>query len=1859
MIFSRDDFLNFITKTMSLARLKKEMNKISRLLMPEESSAKLKKIGELLNKFETGLLVDIANETGSFIDPAFPIPIPSSEPSENSFIDRMQKLMISPTKQTSSKCDKEEKEDIDNKQYEFWVNLDGQNLDTFNYIDSQLLLYQDKIALHKILKSLYIIISDYPPEFFLQPPNVLETFIDILPKTCNEHALEILKFIQFIINGLKERFIEARKQKLQFMPIKKHMNKVIQMFTNFFETFNDNCLDIHMELQQQRQNAIYTILFDMVDLVENTEDVCDIYLNELLNMMAKVVRGFRLAYIKSGPNSDIYRFNYIVLIYLINAFVSRINVENITKYSENNLWEFESDLALLDYTLSHSHPQIYNLIKNNRIQVLKDDKDMNLLLNINATWRPVVDLFQKWETFTDENIIVAGLKCLDTIRIHKSEELIDILFSAIEKCADKFNTNEELKTAAEEIILRLLSNEVPAIRLKAYAMARSCVQKKLTEDQDEKLKNMDLCAIIGIPLTTEIVTEILCFGYCDENETIYRHAKLIIFALLRSKVVFPNHWVRILETIRPVLPLAPCLYKTDQKLGFFSFDVFHEHSGFDDYELNQAFVRFMFCTHQKAREMAKIKLLENLKVPEFTQDFIEIVPDNFCILQDSQVSDLQMPDKNVKFSAESYETVKKIIGEKKMIEEEELLQSVLLQLSVQMNSSYICKLSHNDNLWVYFVGNLDMKHPNNAVIRKLVINILYKWAVTISSFRIYLSNEPSVLQFLIKTLIYFQDDVPLKIQTCSLLFLLSFSDFIVTNEKTISLPKFLNNLHCPFKFEVHWTESPFNKVTQLEWLFEALEIQNENMDIQEITLSYMRYTFGAVWFEKDTESKLMSSTLETDMYYKGLNSKTLKLPKCLILTEKDNKFKEDTTVSLITSNISKVFETVKTVRDLERQLSKISCLMMMPSMNTKSFTVEMMKRMKKYVQYADDHCDVQKAMLVKCIAIYQNLFIPWMSHETVVITLINNPLLLVFKKTNQNQKIDENVYIQMLYFINAVVKECESKKDWTDKIIFNFNKHHKIHFPSNLIEKLCEHLFDVAMTDKAWNDLTKVPSVKVIYTLIRNVLRIMPIELDEKYVNEIFGKFVSSSRAFLKAKKKNEKSGFLNTYIINQIFAVIDALTSLKYNFKINDEDYSTLFLWMKENQKVDKALIWSIIANLTRNKDSYDKFCEGFKDELNFTVWDMVFERIFDGNAKSNYERRSLALVIGNFLDHSSISNQPKATNSKQQMKIIIKLLDQKPICYETMSFVVKKMIQNKVPEVAEIVKQRNMIEKVLNNDLDNLDMILMCHSYDELQEHVIDVVTNISDKGLRDLMMRIENPTSEKAIKAKKCNEYKRMNNNILNILLILMSSSIGIDKIRKIFIYDNSFNETFNFAILSGLSTKNTPNEIVFYIRFLITLLNAYSSNKHDILTSMFEWHFEEKVKSKIIKQFKENPCTGRTNPANFYFNKMRHTSDLFLLQALKIFDHADSLKQPESSYQMRLAAFVLIRNLLNESNRAKIFSVEIKLQEWIIKQSGCFIINPINLLTNSYSGAVKKHGAQKCTYTIRNLSIYLKAVSEWDMPAVQESTMLLIPLFFQLPDIYSWIDSDKILLNIFYQLIQYISQYDILRFSISAEINGTPIIKGILQKVQKETQKIPHTDSSLVLIQNGLYTIKKCCRCVDARITLKNAKVFQLLDLLHPQIQSNKKSTWNEVTEIWLEFFEALSRYEDSECTPGQISLLCRIVRIGNQSMKSSALKIIRNLTMKASLGYVALVSDDFMHTLDLILSDDGNKDDKVFILQTLLSISSKSEQSRAKLKNSSFNRKLREHLTAMEFALKNKDDSGLYNLTSMLKDVLYA
>lgn len=168
-------------------------------------------------------------------------------------------------------------------------------------------------------------------------------------------------------------------------------------------------------------------------------------------------------------------------------------------------------------------------------------------------------------------------------------------------------------------------------------------------------------------------------------------------------------------------------------------------------------------------------------------------------------------------------------------------------------------------------------------------------------------------------------------------------------------------------------------------------------------------------------------------------------------------------------------------------------------------------------------------------------------------------------------------------------------------------------------------------------------------------------------------------------------------------------------------------------------------------------------------------------------------------------------------------------------------------------------------------------------------------------------------------------------------------------------------------------------------------------------------------------------------------------------------------------------------------------------------------------------------------IKDLCIFLKALTEWQLP-LDANTTILKDLFKRILKISDWLSADSVLMNCFLNLLQVVSVMEIGRSCTMEELEGKPLINTILRKTQAFSVKPPHTETNLVMMKNGISALKTCSHLVEVRMMLKNAKIYQMLEMLHPQIHKTRKTSWDEVTVEWLKFFEYLSRFEDSECLP---------------------------------------------------------------------------------------------------------------------------
>ena len=209
----------------------------------------------------------------------------------------------------------------------------------------------------------------------------------------------------------------------------------------------------------------------------------------------------------------------MITLYLINCLLKVYNADNFIDCRSSSLWEYESDIALFDIPLKVYFPIVYKTIKHNRMSSIKDDCDMQTLLCGNKVWINVVQLFKYSNSFSDYEVIEKGSHALDTIHIHKSVDLVFLLFNAVLNCAEQFPDDLNMQEKCENIVLRLLANKIIPIKRAIYNLASISVKRRLCVES-ERVQNNNLCLVLGMPITTEIIVEIICFGLNHSDSSV-------------------------------------------------------------------------------------------------------------------------------------------------------------------------------------------------------------------------------------------------------------------------------------------------------------------------------------------------------------------------------------------------------------------------------------------------------------------------------------------------------------------------------------------------------------------------------------------------------------------------------------------------------------------------------------------------------------------------------------------------------------------------------------------------------------------------------------------------------------------------------------------------------------------------------------------------------------------------------------------------------------------------------------------------------------------------------------------------------------------------------------------------------------------------------------------------------------------------------------------------------------------------------------------------------------------------------------------------------------------------------------------
>lgn len=149
---------------------------------------------------------------------------------------------------------------------------------------------------------------------------------------------------------------------------------------------------------------------------------------------------------------------------------------------------------------------------------------------------------------------------------------------------------------------------------------------------------------------------------------------------------------------------------------------------------------------------------------------------------------------------------------------------------------------------------------------------------------------------------------------------------------------------------------------------------------------------------------------------------------------------------------------------------------------------------------------------------------------------------------------------------------------------------------------------------------------------------------------------------------------------------------------------------------------------------------------------------------------------------------------------------------------------------------------------------------------------------------------------------------------------------------------------------------------------------------------------------------------------------------------------------------------------------------------------------------------------------------------------ETSRLVRKVFGDFLRVSDWLEADSYMMNSFFRLLSIASSLDIGHYCSTQSYDGKPLIKSICMRTQALSLKSPHTETGMGLIKNGVAVMIDCAKFVDVRQTLKSLRVIKVFETLQVHLEGKKKAPWEEISVVWLQLLECLSKFEDAEFAP---------------------------------------------------------------------------------------------------------------------------
>ncbi|XP_073535064.1 rotatin isoform X4 [Phyllobates terribilis] len=158
-------------------------------------------------------------------------------------------------------------------------------------------------------------------------------------------------------------------------------------------------------------------------------------------------------------------------------------------------------------------------------------------------------------------------KALTSLPYHKHFPLVRKFIHICSNIYSSAQSGPVLLEESQKVLLRMMSNWVPAVRAEAYNCCLDIVKDSLGVHNVTKPVS-SICSGINFLLYPKVLYEVATFGLQDSNNEVCLAAKAVLTYFLQGRLVMtPSSWNKFIEALYPVIPLLQGFADTEEALG--------------------------------------------------------------------------------------------------------------------------------------------------------------------------------------------------------------------------------------------------------------------------------------------------------------------------------------------------------------------------------------------------------------------------------------------------------------------------------------------------------------------------------------------------------------------------------------------------------------------------------------------------------------------------------------------------------------------------------------------------------------------------------------------------------------------------------------------------------------------------------------------------------------------------------------------------------------------------------------------------------------------------------------------------------------------------------------------------------------------------------------------------------------------------------------------------------------------------------------------------------------------------------------------------------------------------------------------